>query len=107
MGSSRRIPLFARASCNPRQLESTKFIQRSLEIVQDDGIGEKFEDEGEFPEGIDAHGKDRLEGVGDGTNVEDDEDDRENHGRQHDAESGGDADQFKESEVVTGANIIK
>lgn len=44
-------------------LECSQSIQGSFEVVQDDRIGQAFEDKGELPEGIDSDRQDLFERI--------------------------------------------
>lgn len=78
-------PLFC-----PRQVITAQLIERSLEVIENNRISEEFEDEGQFPERVDADREYGLEGVGYGADVDYGEDYGEGHGEEHDGESRGD-----------------
>lgn len=75
-------------------------IQRRLEVVENDRVGEALEDEGEFPKGVHAHGGGLREDLGDGQDVQDDKDEAQQHGDEHDAEARVEADHVAQANVV-------
>ncbi|KAM0191641.1 hypothetical protein ACHAPA_008340 [Fusarium lateritium] len=75
----------------------TQLVQCGLKIVENNGISEAFEDEGEFPEGIDVSNVDDRD---DGEKIDDDKDDAEKHTQQQEAESWGYTDDLKGFEVI-------
>lgn len=83
---------------------AAQLVERRLEVVEDDGVGEALEDEGELPEGVDdAEGDDG----GDGEDVDDDEDEAEGHAQEQDAEARGRADDVDEAQVVAVADVVQ
>jgi hypothetical protein len=68
-------------------LEGAQPVQCGFEVVQDYTVSEALEDEGEFPERVDANGKSGFEGIRDGAYVDDDECDTDEHCAHHDTES--------------------
>jgi hypothetical protein len=59
------------------ELVILELVERGLEVVEYDGVGETFEDEGQFPKRVDAFWEGRLECFGHGADVHDDESYRE------------------------------
>lgn len=62
----------------------TELVQRHLEVIQDNGVGQTLEHKGKLPEGIDD--TKRNDGC-DGKKVDNDEDDTESHAKEQDAEA--------------------
>jgi len=91
----------------PWQVERTKLVQSGLEVVQDNSVGEKFEDEREFPERIEAVWQDLLECVCDWKYIHNSKDDGENHGHEHDTKARRDNDELEILEIISGANIVE
>lgn len=89
------------------QINRTQLIQSCFEIVEYDRVGEKLEHKGKFPEWVEAVGKHRLKGVGHRADVGNCEDDREHHGKQHDAEAWREVYEFEQAEVVSLVYVIK
>lgn len=68
-----------RETTKPADFESAETVEGGFEVVKNDGVGEAFKHESQFPEGIDADWEGGAEGAGDGADVEDDEDDADEH----------------------------
>ena len=73
-------------------------VEDGLEVVEEDGIGCAFEDQGQSPVRVDAVilGGD----LGSNESVCEEEDDGEGHAQQHDTEAGTGLDELAKSEVV-------
>ena len=83
-------------------LVSTEFIKGGLEVVEDNGICEAFEDEWEFPEWVDVSDwKDWCYGE----EIDDYEDDADGHAQEEEAEARGDADKFDIFKLVAVFNV--
>lgn len=91
----------------PRQIEWAKLVQSSLEVVQDNSVGKKFEDEREFPERIEAVRQDLLESVCDWKDIHNSEDDGEYHGHEHDSKAWRDNYELEILEIISGSNVVE
>lgn len=86
-------------------LVPAEFIQGRLEVVENDGVGETLEDEGELPEWVDALGRAQREALGHGGNVDNDEDDGQAHTDEHDCEARRYPGELDEAELVAVSNV--
>jgi len=90
------------------QFELLEAIQSSFEVVQNNRVGETFEDEGQFPEGVDAVGQaGAFDYMGDGEDVNDDEGDADQHGDKQDCEARRDAHQLDVAEFITRFDVVE
>ena len=95
-----------REAADAADLEGAQAVEGGLEVVEDDGVGQALEDEGELPEGVEALGETGVvEGAGDGADVADEEADGQDHGAEHDREARRDAQDLQELEVVAVLDV--
>lgn len=98
----------ARHTADALQFELLQTIQSSFEIVQDNCVCEAFEDEGQFPEGVDAVGQaGAFDHVGDGEDVDYDEGDADQHGDEEDREARRDAHELDVAEFIARFDVVE
>lgn len=100
-------PLIGKLLFHPRHVATGQLIQDGLEVIQNHGIREEFEDKSELPKWVDTNWEDGFKVTGHGTDIDNCENDGQSHGGHHDCEAGRDAHEFPEAEVVPSADVVE